>query len=484
MRGNDMGDNPARSTRRGAGVRISRVMLATAVAATAAVVGLPGAASAGGPAPIDPARLPADGNPAPPDKTEAANACTIAVSTTSPAIPPAQAYLNLPAAWQFSRGEGQTVAVIDTGVSRHPRLPDLIAGGDYVATSDGTDDCDVHGTAVAGLIAAHPSASDGFSGIAPAARIIAIRQTSANWRKQGATDQDPNNPKNSAGYGTVTTLASAVRHAADMGATVINISETACGPAGSVNDGSLGAAVQYAALVKDVVVVAAAGNNDSENCKAGNPGVDPIHPNADLWSTVTTAVTPAWYDRYVLAVGSIDLDGAPSKFTVPGPWVGVAAPGEQIISLDPHSGGLASGKVVSQGQGSFAGTSFASPYVAGLAALVRARFPQLSAAEVIQRIKATAHTPAEGWNPWIGHGSIDPIAALTHEVATDTVVENKPLPTDGHVQLPVPVPPPPPDNSARTVALVGSGIVGVLLILGFAASFPLTRLMRDRADDI
>ncbi len=58
--------------------------------------------------------------------------------------------------WPLTRGAGQTVAVIDTGVARHPRLPGLIPGGDYVSTGDGTGDCDAHGTIVAGLIAAAP----------------------------------------------------------------------------------------------------------------------------------------------------------------------------------------------------------------------------------------------------------------------------------------------------------------------------------------
>ena len=58
--------------------------------------------------------------------------------------------LNLPEAWQFGRGAGVKVAVIDTGVSPHPRLPNLIGGGDYVVDGgDGLSDCDAHGTWVA-----------------------------------------------------------------------------------------------------------------------------------------------------------------------------------------------------------------------------------------------------------------------------------------------------------------------------------------------
>ncbi|MCV7093500.1 peptidase S8, partial [Mycobacterium interjectum] len=66
--------------------------------------------------------------------------------------------LDLAEMWRFGRGAGQRVAVIDTGVSPHPRLPDLIGGGDYVvAGGDGLSDCDAHGTIVASLIAAQPA---------------------------------------------------------------------------------------------------------------------------------------------------------------------------------------------------------------------------------------------------------------------------------------------------------------------------------------
>ena len=92
--------------------------------------------------------------------------------------------LGLGGVWKLSRGTGQTVAVIDTGVSRHRLLPHLVPGGDYVSTGDGTDDCDGHGTIVAGIIGAAPDAQDGnaFSGIAPDATIISIRQSSNNFR--------------------------------------------------------------------------------------------------------------------------------------------------------------------------------------------------------------------------------------------------------------------------------------------------------------
>ena len=104
----------------------------------------------------------------------------------------------------------------------------------------------------------------------------------------------------------------AVRTAADMGATVINVSTVACLPAprGSTT-GALGAALAYAVDVKNVVVVAAAGN-------VGGPGPVPRTESAAptrpapvnrIGTACNVVASPAWYDDYVLTVGSVDVDG-------------------------------------------------------------------------------------------------------------------------------------------------------------------------------
>ncbi len=445
---------------------------------------------------VSPDTAPPPGDPAaPPDKTERASN-TPCVSTGSggngPSIPEAQRALNLEHAWRFSRGAGQLVAVIDTGVARHPRLPGLIAGGDYVSSGDGTEDCDAHGTLVAGLIAATEVDGQGFSGVAPEAQILTIRQTSRLYQKEGA-NRDKGPDALPQGYGTTRTMASAIRRAADMGATVINVSEVACRPTSEpFEDTDLGAAVRYAAIEKNVVVVVAAGNsgeNNSDSCKGTNAVIDPLDPAADPWSKVDLNVSPARYDDYVLTVGSVNGNGQRSTFTVPGPWLGVAAPGENITSLDPlfndpNSRGTAVqvGSVNQQGRlGPIQGTSFATPLVSGVAALVRARFPELSALEVIKRIQATAHAPAEGWNPYVGYGAVDPVQALTAEVGR-TLPPKRPSPAKS-VQLPIPAPTPPPNNRARDVALIGSGAVTSLLVLGMLASFPIRRRFGIHGDD-
>ena len=297
--------------RRATNICASLVIVAFSVLAGA------GGASSAVPSPIDPAMLPEDGPPAPPQPTEQRTLCVPAVAGGDGAdIPRSQRDLGFDSVWPITRGAGQRIAVIDTGVSRHPRLPSLDGGGDYVGTSDGTDDCDAHGTVVAGLIAAQQVEGSGFSGAAPDAQIISIRQSSAAFSVAGQRE-DPAVAENSSGYGNVDTMASAVRHAADMGASVINISEVACKPAGDgISDQRLGAAIEYATIAKNVVVVAAAGNVGSGGCKNQNPPPDPVDPLADPWKSVVTIASPAWYDDYVLTVGSVDPNGAASSFSL------------------------------------------------------------------------------------------------------------------------------------------------------------------------
>src|SRR5271156_2931214 len=209
------------------------------------------------PPPIDSSRLPEPARARPTQPTVQREIC--AVPSISPDADRANASsqlsgLDLPLVWKLTRGSGQRVAVIDTGVAPHSRLPHTAAGGDYVFTGDGTQDCDGHGTAVAGIISAAPDPHhvDDFSGVAPGASLISIRQSSTN-----------------SGSGDVSTMAKAVRSAADLGASVINISSVACIPTGSaLDDRALGAALSYAVDVKDVVVVVAAGNTGAGQCPA------------------------------------------------------------------------------------------------------------------------------------------------------------------------------------------------------------------------
>ncbi|MET7768667.1 type VII secretion-associated serine protease mycosin [Nocardia sp. NPDC005366] len=437
--------------------------------AAAVLAAVPAPALAVAPPRIDDGALGAalalSGRPAPLEPTEQRQLCAEPVLRGAPPTeaPVSQRVLDLPSAWRFSRGAGQKVAVIDTGVNRHPRLPALEAGGDYVSDSDGTLDCDGHGTLVAGIIAARPSPDDAFVGVAPEAEILTIRQLSLAYEPKDRRGADKSADQlRSDGYGSVLTLAAAVVRGVDLGATVINISEVACSSAGSATaDGALGAAVKYA-YERNVVVVAAAGNVETGGpCETQNSGSG--------WGAVSTVATPAWFTPYVLSVASVDPDGTPSALSLHGPWIGAAAIGRNIVSLDSKPGGtgLVDGVQTNDGLQPVDGTSFAAPYVAGLAALVRAKFPELTAGQVIDRITRTAHAPGRGRDDAIGAGLIDPLAALTAPLPTAPISTG----ADRGRPLAAPASPAEPDPRPRRVAAIGSvtllAALGIVAALGF-----------------
>ncbi|HEX7826129.1 MAG TPA: S8 family serine peptidase, partial [Mycobacterium sp.] len=302
-------------------------MAVAAITCTACLTAPPARAVA--PPTVDDALLPAPTSPAPREATEQSERCRSMTNSANTVGDSQLSGIDRHAIWRLSRGQGQTVAVIDTGVARHRLLPHLVPGGDYVSAGDGTQDCDGHGTVVAGIIGAAEVdvAGTSFGGLAPDATIMGIRQSSNAFRRT--------NEPASSGVGDVETLAMAVRTAADAGATVINISSVACLPAtDDVGDGALGAALAYAVDVRNVVVVAAAGNVGGAGlCHEQNPPPDPSRPGLPDWEAVNVVASPSWYDDYVLTVASVGLDDRPSSFSLAGPWVDVAAPGEAVVSL-------------------------------------------------------------------------------------------------------------------------------------------------------
>jgi membrane-anchored mycosin MYCP len=401
--------------------RVVRV-LAVSVLTALSQFGTP-SAHAVSPPPIDDRWLPEPALPAPSRPTVQREVCAVVTANSgdSGSGHDQLADLDLPQVWQLTRGAGQRVAVIDTGVSRHQRLPAVVPGGDYVSTGDGTQDCDAHGTLVAGVV----------TGVAPDVTLISIRQSSAKFAP--ATD------RSGAGVGDVDTMAKAVRTAADLGASVINVSSVACAPAASVlDDRGLGAALAYAVDVKNAVIVAAAGNT-------GGAAQCPAQRSDATWESVTVAVSPAWYDDYVLTVGSVNAEGAPSAFTLAGPWVDVAATGEGVRPL---------------GSAPLSGTSYAAPVVSGLAALIRARFPALTAQQVMQRIESTAHRPPAGWDPLIGNGTVDALVAVSTDSTPATTSKSHPPP----VPISTPPPPRPSNGHVRDTALRGAAICLVALV--------------------
>lgn len=417
------------------------------------------------PAPVaDPAAPPPPGTGGPTaGMTQRAECVTTGIRPGSdPTVVTAnRVMLNLDGTQQYSRGEGQTVAIIDTGVRPGPRLPNVTGGGDYLSDGDGLTDCDGHGTLVAGIIGGQPGA-DGFTGVAPGARLLSIRQASPRFAPN-AGGKDPERVRADV---EIDTLARAVVRAADLGATVITIATVTCLTPDLVGDQQpLGAALRYAAVDKDAVVVAAAGDSGATNVDApgapcaSNPLGDPRNSTDPRnWAAVSSVSVPAWWHQYVLSVAALAADGQPTDFTMAGPWVGIAAPGEDIVSVsnDP-AGGLADG--MPDGRGGMApldGTGFAAAYVAGAAALIRSRYPALHADEVVRRLTSTAHNGAQAPSNLVGAGTLDPVGALTWTVnpAGDSARDIK--------RVAAPAPPTVADHTPRTVALVGTAALAVV----------------------
>ncbi|UQX10793.1 type VII secretion-associated serine protease mycosin [Candidatus Mycobacterium methanotrophicum] len=428
---------------------------------------------------VDPGAKPPNGAPGPVQPMEKTGDCSssgVIPGTDPGAATPNQRMMDPAAAWRVSRGEGQLVAVLDTGVRPGPRLPGVQPGGDYVETTDGLTDCDGHGTLVAGLIAGQPG-DDGFAGIAPAARLLSLRVTSAKFspRTPGG------DPALARAAVDVVALGRAIVHAADLGARVINISAITCLPAGrNVDQAELGAAIRYAAVAKDAVIVAAAGNSGSggsggsgfagASCES-NPLTDLGRPDDPRnWAGATSVSVPSWWQPYVLSVASLTPEDQPSKFTMAGPWVGIAAPGEKIVSVSNRGdGGLANGLPNDHHQlAPLSSTGYAAGYVSGVAALVRSKYPDLNASQVIHRITATAHNGARVPSNVVGAGTLDPVAALTWELPAATNHDKAPV-----KRVAAPPEPAPKSPVPRIVAFTGTG--ALMLAVAAAAAIAARR---------
>jgi len=447
-----------------------------AVATVVALVAAAPAATASAitPPAVDPAAVPPDTPPGPDEPLRMEHTCTVTgvlPGSDLGAPTPSQAFMDLPAMWRSAgRGAGVTVGIIDTGVNPSPRLPHLRGAGDYVdPAANGLSDCDDHGTIVASIIGGQPSDGDGFSGVAPDADLVSVRQSSDAFAPERPNPGDFEADRRA---GTVASLARAIVHMANAGARVINMSVVACIPAlKPVDQTTLGAAVRYAFVDKDVVLVAAAGNLGDRtvgnaDC-AQNPDVDAGNPTDPRnWGGVVTISAPSWFSDYVLSVGATDAKGAPAvdvngrEITLFGPWVGVGAPGVAVEGFDVH-GGVVNAALDTQANQLKAvnGTSFSAAYVSGVAALIRAKYPTLPARGVVQRIEATAHSPAPVVDNKIGYGTVDGPAALNYDVPLDAA------PVRENLTRPLTPPPPRPQPDRRPLLITLGGSMTALGLL-------------------
>lgn len=293
---------------------------------------------------------------------------------TEASVPWAQKQLAPERAWSMTDGAGITVGVVDTGVDASvPQLSgQVLAGVDTTKPGHerADNDCYGHGTFVAGIIAAKQVDGTGYAGVAPGARILPVRC---------ANTDDPKDP----GALTPEGMALGIRAAVDEGARVINVSAST-----TEQNPQLVDAVTYAEQ-HDVVVVASAANS-------ANKG-DPV-------------TYPAAYPA-VIAVGAVDEQGQHAAFSQTGPFVSLVAPGVDVLGLGPGGPGHWKGS----------GTSYSAPFVAGVAALVRAYRPGLSAAQVKHRLLATAsHPPVALPDPAMGWGMVNPLGAVTTVLPEET----------------------------------------------------------------
>jgi type VII secretion-associated serine protease mycosin len=290
--------------------------------------------------------------------------------------------LDVEGAWSATRGAGVTVAVIDSGVN--PQVSDLsgsvINGPDYtgVSTSPVSRNWGVHGTWMASLIAGHghDGGFDGVTGVAPRARILSIRVIPDRG--------DPHYRKYERERETVIqqSLADGIRYAVAHGAQVISMSIGYSAPSATVRS-ELQQAYDHG-----VVVIASAGNSGG--------------PSGSTRPDDAPESFPADYPG-VISVGAVNTNGVVAGFSSDNLSVKVAAPGVSV----PAQGRDGEYWLVS-------GTSPACALVAGVAALIKSKYPHLAPDLVASALTSTAtDRPSGGYNSQVGFGIVDAAAALT-----------------------------------------------------------------------
>lgn len=284
-------------------------------------------------------------------------------------------------AWATTTGQGVTVAVLDTGVDgAHVDLtgqvttgPDLVGGG----ARPGDPYWGVHGTAMASAVAGHGHGAggrDGVVGVAPGAKILSVRVV---WDDNDPIRRLSPAARTDAGARAGNSVADGIRYAVDHGAGVINMS---LGEAteSSTRMAETDAAVRYA-IARGVVLVASAGNGAE---------------------TSNQTEFPAAYPG-VIAVAAVDRAGHRASFSTHDWATSVAAPGVGVVAAQAGGGYLVGD-----------GTSPSAALVSGVAALIRARYPTLTPAQVRTALERSASRPSGAYTEELGWGVVQAAAAL------------------------------------------------------------------------
>lgn len=304
--------------------------------------------------------------------------CTAASRITAPV--PALSLMQSDLAWGVTRGEGVTVAVVDSGVAAsNPHLRDVVVGGINLvgdgADPSGLTDTYGHGTAIAGQIAAQLIDGSSVEGLAPGARILSVRVFSGVSQQETEAGFGPSTPR----------LADGIKWAADQGAQIINVSMSTTQDEPVLRD-----AVAYATS-RGSLVVASSGNRDSEL------GVEKSESDGARYP----AGVPG-----VLGVAAADLGGVVTESSIHGPHVALSAVGQAIPTASLLGGDCSYADDAPK-------TSFATAYVSAAAALVASAHPNETPAQWAYRLEVTAvRADPDARDDRAGWGVVQPYEAI------------------------------------------------------------------------